>query len=620
MLPRVVRLGALSRGQPWLWSVYSPRTQNRAASTKRTSKKIQESILVPTYPTAQKLLRTGVWRPSPRKGRDLIDAPKAPRVPRAKVKGDKTRVNVVSDDLCNDLISYIGSSLERHKGCDLIDLYPGAGLWSRKLHEFLQPRSHILMEPDFAFYKPFLQPLIDKPNTMLLAKSGIVWKDLNSILTPEYLPHQKVVDRFSDEANKQNDTLLVTCNIAFHPKKRFKGFSSVANLVLQQFIESIKSSTLFQRYGRVRMLIWVRRDDKGALKPRCIQKYKRSTLMNGLFCDSLHELVDFENPEMNYYARDEIINRASAVATLNKMRANNIVTPLGRETEALKQALKDSLSPALVVPGIGPPEIQRPFQKTLDSLLESDPDRHTNSEDWHQKQKYSWRRTFEAKRTLLIHSLQQRAEKLTERRQAGETGEELQHDEQALETELSRLKYSTMSDLTSCSDNLNAWRQEPPLLHWDRRTVEPLVADVDEFFPNVECTLLDIQPGAVHPLFRQVGQKSDRTGDSFELIAQALWGAPTVPVAKTLESVWPGAADYIIPRCHSFHDPALGGVNLEVPSLQLTTRMMNARHWEDLMNHWREWPFKPEFHELVARSQDEQDEDDGAALLEGAAQ
>ncbi len=62
-------------------------------------------------------------------------------------------------------------SLERHVGCDLIDIYPGAGLWSRKLHEALQPRSHILMEPD-KIYKPFLEPLLSTPNATLVTKSA----------------------------------------------------------------------------------------------------------------------------------------------------------------------------------------------------------------------------------------------------------------------------------------------------------------------------------------------------------------------------------------------------------------------------------------------------------------
>jgi mitochondrial transcription factor 1 len=582
------------------------------------SARLEGRQLNATTPIAQELQDTQIWKTARTEGSAVKARSQLP-----KVKGDKTRVNIVSEKLCDDILSYAGKSLERHRGCDLIDIYPGAGLWSRKLHEFLQPRSHILMEPDSALYTPFLQPLLDKPGTKLVPKSGIVWRDLNTVLTPEYLPHQKIVDPKSDEANKRNDTLLVTCNLTFHPKRRFKKFDSIASLVLHQLVDSIKTSTLFQKYGQVRLLIWARRDDKAGLLPRCVQRQRRAAVMNQLYCDWIHELVGYEGRDNLIFTRDSTIDRASALATFKRMKAEKISVPAGRESEALKLAKKDSKSSRKVIPGLQPPVVDRAYLGVLESLKETNAlaSLDTQSEEYYTMRKYTWRQNYDTKKTELLHSIQQDLDVLAVRRQRlqedkGEDEKELQLSEQAVDDKITRLKQSVLSDFMTIKDNLHLWRQEKPVLHWDRRAVEPLIASTEEFFPNVESVLLDIQPGPVHPLFRQTGPNSKRAGDSFDLITTALWAQSGQPISKTLDAVWPGAADYIIPRCHSFRDPTKGGINVETSHTHLTPRLMNPRQWEELIERWMEWPFRPEFHELIARSQDEQDVDEGDGIPE----
>lgn len=187
--------------------------------------------------------------------------------PRAlRIKADSARVNIVSEKLCADVLAYMAPSLERHKGCDIIDLYPGAGLFSTALSDFLQPRSHILMEPDHVAYSPFLKPLLDRPGTVVVPESGVVWSKLSRILTPEFLPHQ--IPRPRDAPPERNDTLLVIANINFSPKKKLGQFSSLGNLLLYQFIHSVASRSLFQKYGLVRMLIWCGVEEKRTLLPR----------------------------------------------------------------------------------------------------------------------------------------------------------------------------------------------------------------------------------------------------------------------------------------------------------------------------------------------------------------
>ena len=46
------------------------------------------------------------------------------------------------------MLNYLAPTLKPYRGCTIIDLNPGACVWTRKLHEFLQPKNHVLMEPE----------------------------------------------------------------------------------------------------------------------------------------------------------------------------------------------------------------------------------------------------------------------------------------------------------------------------------------------------------------------------------------------------------------------------------------------------------------------------------------
>ncbi|KAI0123545.1 hypothetical protein BJ170DRAFT_712553 [Xylariales sp. AK1849] len=587
--------------------------------------RLENTDLEATTPVARQLKQSGLWvartrRKSPKELEDeeveADNPPQSAKKPKArksnqrkKATGDKSRVNIVSESLCDDVFSYVGSSLERHKGCDIIDIYPGAGLWSRKLNEFLKPRSHILLEPDVDLYKPLLQPLLDKPGTTIVPKSGIIWTDLSSVLTPEYLPHQKAIERGSKEEDQRNDTLLVTANLAFHPRKKFSGFESVAVLVLHQFIDSIRASSLFQKYGQVRLLVWTRREDKATVLPRCLQHHKRSAIQGELYCEWIREVVETPGNELAWYIRDSVMDRASALATLKRMQTAKIAMPQGRESEAYKAAKQNLKKGRNIIPGTVCPEYDRPYHQTLESLKGA----QQGTDKFKEMKRNEWRLNSDARKYQHIFQIQTALDALTELRRSGAaSSSEIAARDAEVAILIDTLNPGVMSEFMMYKDNLHLYRQEPPLLHWDRRAVEPLVSNATEFFPNVECSLLDIQPRPVHPLLRQIGPNTHRIGDAFELIARALLSTPSRPIDKALDAVWPGAADYIVPRCASFRDLDRGGVNSKDRHAQLSPRMLNVDQWEELVKYWHEWPFRPEFRELVSRSQDESDfEDDG---------
>ncbi|XXH02077.1 hypothetical protein Hte_008442 [Hypoxylon texense] len=611
----LVRSNARHVFSPLFCRPSSPLTRSRTyASEDRSSTELQTSS-----PLAVQLAATGLWTPSSSslKDNDETSQPSAKAKGKAKgkakdkskakskVKGDKTRINIVSEKLCDDIFSYVGSSLDRHKGCDILDIYPGAGLWSRKLHDYLQPRSHILMEPDAEFYKPFLKPLLDQPNTTLVPASGLIWRELSSILTPEYLPHQVPAD--ATQLAQRNDTLLVTANVAFHPKKRFLTFESIAQLVMYQFIEAIRAGKIFQRYGLVRMLIWARHDDKYSLLPKVMQKHKKQAIETELSCEWVREVCGREGPDSVWFVRDNAIDSHSALATWRRMQAAKSKIPKGRASEGLKQARLTRLRKPKV-PGTTLPVFKRPYREALDELEATHREQifTVGSAKYKTMQKYRWRAAWEERKHRQMLDLISELDAITALYKSGEASpEEIKRLGAEWEAKLQDNPNGFIEEFVTYKDNLHYYRQDPPILHWDRRPYDLMTVQPDEFFPNVQCSLLDIQPKAVHPLLRQTGPKSNRAADCFELILTSMMGHSTLPVGQTLDALMPGAADYILPRWKSAKDVDRGGVAVNTRHSELTPRMLNAPQWEELLELWMEWPFRPEFHELVGRTHDE---------------
>ncbi|OTB03255.1 hypothetical protein M426DRAFT_322040 [Hypoxylon sp. CI-4A] len=572
------------------------------------TKSLDKSQLRTSSPIAEELSATGVWVP-PKKGPRNKDTETS--TSKTKAKADKTRINIVSEKLCHDIFRYVGSTLNRHKGCDIIDIYPGTGLWSKTLHDYLKPRSHILMEPDAELYEPFLKPLLDRPNTTLVPASGLVWRELNSILTPEHLPHQTTPDAAG--LTKRNDTLLVTANIAFHPKKRFLGFNSLANLVLYQFIESIQSSGLFQRYGLVRMLIWTRHDDKYGLLPKTMQKRKKLAIDSELSCEWVREICGRDGPDSSWFVRDSVVDNSSNLATWKRMLAAKYKIPPGRSSEDLKATRLAARSRKKFIPGSTPPMFKRVFMEKLNELEIAHEENlfAKGSEDYKHMREYRWRANWENRKHQQMFELISSLDAITNLYKSGKASpEELERLEAEWVANVQSNPQGFVDEFITYKDNLHYYRQDPPLLNWDRRPYDIMVVQPEEFFPNIPCSLLDIQPKEVHPLLRQVGPKSNRAGDCFRLILGSMMSSSTMPVGRTLDALMPGAADYILPRWKSVRDVDHGGVIFKNKYSELTPRMLNARQWEELLELWMEWPFRPEFHELVGRTHDELADDE----------
>ncbi len=460
------------------------------------------------------------------------------------------------------------------------------------------------MEPD-GFYAPFLQPLVSKPNTTLVPKSGMVWANLNGILSPTYLPHQVERAAGSPDAPQRNDTLLVTANVAFYPRKRFHIFDSIAKLILFQMISSIRTSSLFQKYGLVRMLLWVGDDDKKTLVARTCQQRRRAAVEGELATDWITEIAGSDvDDAVGAFVRDHNIDLASAQRVASRMEAAGVSIPAGRESRLVKELR--TANPAETDQRRS--SFNRHYLQELEELekafaagrFEAKTPQHRRLLD------LRYRENRQAKVEGQVLQLIHEKDAIAAAHASGDGGDDLLERERSWNDEITGLVKFRRGQFSLLRDNRHLFYQDPPVTSWDRRELEPLIVQDHEFFPNAPCALLDIQPKAMHPLMRATGRHSNRAGDTFEVLLQALLDSGADPVWEALESVWPGAAEGVVPHCPSLRDPAKGKGGSPVGGCgELSARCLNEAQLIEILEAWMRWPFRPTYSQLLSRASDD---------------
>lgn len=521
--------------------------------------------------------------------------------------------------LCADnVIDYMRPSLERHRGCDLLDINPGAGVWSRKLHEAIQPRKHILMEKDATLYAPFLKDLTEKENVHLLDKSGIAWSDLSEVLQTQ-LQNQVEADRTAEP--QRNDTLLVSVNLGFHPRKKYAFFDCVSDLVLYQFISSIRAGSIFQKYGLIRMLVWISDDGKRKLLPRSAVRRRRVAFDAELSCEWIHEVAGKDREvESDRELRDEWINMESGYNALARMKAAGLTMPSGRETHTYKTLMADQSLMGQQLAGSRRPLLNRPFWRELQALeaeyAVSPPETPIPKRlsSLRYREKYAVEDNSEHLALLQerdrIHSLVHTDPSLIPAADA------------AFTARLEKLKKNQRKEFILIHDNYHLFRQSPPVMFWDQRPFEPLNVLASDFFPNAELALLDIQPRAMHPLLREHGIGKSLGAHTSDIMLRYWLAHSLTPLSKALDGVWPGTSE-LVSQIPSLRDPALGGSPLTEQG-ELNVRSINAQQWADIMEAFMASPFRPSHAQLVARLGDDgenpyADDDDTKSGAMGAA-
>ncbi|KAI5212796.1 S-adenosyl-L-methionine-dependent methyltransferase [Aureobasidium subglaciale] len=266
-------------------------------------------------------------------------------------------VDVVSPALCDDILNYLGPDLDKYKGCDIIDIHPGACLWSQKIHHYLKPRRHVLLEPDERYLDDFINPLLEQKDSAYrhTTLSGAHPKDYfetyDKIFNDHLLPKRDPLPANDPRLREPNNSLLVIGSLV----RRYGGVRQTSNavhfpnLILLQMAEFAQTNNMFQRYGLVRALLWTPDEIKATVMPDSIL----TRLGYSINLESAFDLAEVVNGDRSQLSRTDAMKRIlfarqrqheldlwGARKVLARMEENNMALPEHRRPELHKKALE----------------------------------------------------------------------------------------------------------------------------------------------------------------------------------------------------------------------------------------------------------------------------------------
>ncbi|OJD15400.1 hypothetical protein AJ78_04332 [Emergomyces pasteurianus Ep9510] len=442
---------------------------------------------------------------------------------------NQPRSHIASSLLCDDILQRLGPSLKKNSSCDVIDVFPGAGLLSAKLHNHLKPRRHLLIEPNNNYYQAFLKPLTEEPDSRY---KHLPWDpfELNTyddLFQQGYLPEQTkrppVWSRGSGCTT--NDTLLVLANMTVKPQ-----FGKPYTLLLR-FLEACFDQTLFHRYGLVRVIALLSSDDAEVLLPRVVSRRRRSAAIAEAACADITEVAGDSRRELWHSQKGLSTLEISRKQVEQRSKTGKTITPGGREASG------PELAPDPGKHGKRVDYVPRPKRPWHDTYIEltRDPNlpdlrasarrgrpplKSSNRADINDKSGYDkvlalHRRLVHENRdeevfrkaepkviriemleNELVSMLQTKSPTLADVLNLAKKihGKKLEVEEQlSSRNSVALSRFDALMEERMCFDGVRSGTNKP-LLFWDNRPNEPLDIGSDEFTPNSLCSVVDFQP------------------------------------------------------------------------------------------------------------------------------
>jgi transcription factor 1 len=527
----------------------------------------------------------------------------------------------------DDVLKYIGPTLARHKGCDILDLNPGVGLWSRKLHDFLQPRSHVLLDSSPETWDRWIRPLLEGPRSTYKSIQGDVTllETFDRLVREGIFPHQKRRDSRDLDCQQPNDSLLITGTLIWEPKLPGFGFDSMSKQMLLQFAEQAWRNKIFHAFGPVRSLLWTSYD-KSIIPRSVFQRAKYDFFLDALSINT--EVVTPGHPPRQAgratIGREPQHEIESLVCALRRGKEKGMTLPAHRRENVhdfadditnltdgtgimsavdMQQYLKLQEFSGKSTTGISMETHIESYK--FDKALKEDPntykiERKKGSAGGHYRvsdvgKKASTLRASVTRNKKIRHETEKIADlaediyklecKILSLKDGAE--KDVEHARlQVLEDELTAGTSKVLSNYqaaiqTEIDDRL-AIRSPVPRLAWDSRPYEPLVMNPEEAWPVTKVSLIDLTPRSLPP------GKSPDWYDWLQDFTVGLMEQPTLSVHQALENVQHGASD-LIAKAPSLTDPKRGGrLNMH----HLRVRMLTVEMVDELCQAYREWPFR----------------------------
>ncbi|WPH04164.1 Hypothetical protein R9X50_00705200 [Acrodontium crateriforme] len=556
------------------------------------------------------------------------------------------RHEIVSEALCDDVIEYLTPTLEQHKGCTIIDVNPGACLWSSKIHDFLKPRCHILMESNARYFAPFIEPLLEKPGSTYRHTTLPGADDFPAVFSKSYdeLFADSKLTRFlprlpkdESEARKLNPELLFIGNLSRLSPKRLGINHQIefASAMVNNLVTSSLKNELFHRYGLIRMLLWIpelqrstaiaaRETSKSALR---MGLSVGATITEVAGCNPLEQHRKLKGSWMPAFMGLDVTRRVNA-----SMRQLGMRIPAGRQPNAfpppvdtdvkLRSPLEQSVHSTAELRN-DLKEVEARFERMQNwrhkgtSRLESEEQEWALGtlafpQSWPSAQHYSSitvrrgrvpRIAVNIDMCLRIIQLEANLKYVSEA-----AGVDVQEVEE-LEERIRNLERNNWQMMQMRGKQYHEWLAEivlqqisfftrsPSMLPVHGRPYEPIKISEDEVWPMGKTTLLDITPASWDLTVEGIANSTESLKTMVELI-KLLFARSSRNLPAALEALGSNAAEDLIPMCPTITDTRKGG-RLNPERVRVT--MLTPEMVIELTKAFIEWPFKPDLTPLLTQ-------------------
>lgn len=418
---------------------------------------------------------------------------------------------------------------------------------------------------------------------------------------------------------KLNNNILIVANMVDSSKKKSGKPSSLVRKIVGLTL-GMQSKTGFNAYGPVRILMWIPRNLRTSALPDTVAYRKRFSLRLELACH-VEEIIKCAGASREKETkRPDVLDIARSLQVLRKMEKANIQIPHLRQDVIHQRAreilegsdctnlenMKDPLAMISLTTRAWHREMEQLEKDFRDGKFHQYSDVSANKKPYSPEYlrlaelKRHWRHM--QKTQLIIEDLAQEQDVIDSLERDACSGEldALEREAKSKEHTYFSERFNTRlehdvsvrvrAQYKNYRDDRRAFFQDPPLLMWDRRMAEPVVAHDNEVHPNIPFSLLDFQPHP--PDLYPLTQEQMKQGD---LLMVALFEHPDT-CFSFLDVTAPGAYNAIIPKVPVLRDPFRGG-RRDVSLLK--ANMLTPEMVHGMIKAWDEWPSRPNLSHLL---------------------
>jgi transcription factor 1 len=564
----------------------------------------------------------------------------------------------------DDIIKYLAPTLEPYKGCTIIDVNPGACLWSSKLHDFLKPKRHILMEPEPEYMEAFLRPLLEAPGStyrhtdMFGAHPREYWPNYAKLLTDgQLMPPRETLAPGDSRSLGIDHSLLVTGNLVRRFDNRVASKKvRFAELTLQHMTWAALTGDLFHTHGPVRMLWWCSDWVTSNVVPKNMTAASTfnvamsvcGTVTPVVECPRVQEIVRQTGPNLGRQETPSMVEEFN-----NRLRANmeglGMSLPENRKvfwTEANafdgRPGFKspytfDCQSIAKLTAAIATTENLWKRFRTAIAMVGSPREEEyklmvaelrypqveglvlaaakiSHTQNYYKLENGRRRCMIFTDIFLAVIHLEVNYKELEEK-MTTKSGETASDGNPSLPDDLRALRERIVSLGDTIDENSKEiypnYRQitedqlamfaDPPRGNPHKRAFPSLQASPKDFLLSKAMSLLDFMPRTVDYTVPGLASRHEACATAQEIL-KAIFVQRGTPLLQRLESLAPNASTDLLPFLPTLHDPRKGG---RLNPHQVVVRQVSDEMVDELVQAWYEWPFRPPHGQLTGGSRGE---------------